>query len=351
MKNHIRLWLTFAWASVICLILTFVGIGNIAVYVLRFVHGVPSKPSMWHPVIALTIAGIVISTVLTAFMTKRFLVPIDKLINALKRVAEGDFSVQLDNKKCVAEVKKMNANFNKMVKELGGIETLRKDFIVNVSHEFKTPIAAIEGYATLLLDPDISGEDRLEYGKRILESTRRLSSLTSNVLMLSRLETQEFHPKQTCFSLDEQLRQAILSIETVWSQKELEIDMELPAFNYLGNEELLMQVWVNLFSNAVKFTPHGGIITARMEKAAGQIRVMISDTGIGMDEETQRHVFDKFYQGDRTRSMEGNGLGLALVKKILDLCGGTIQLESRPGDGSTFCVMLPEHRAEEELKP
>lgn len=348
MKSHIKLWLTFVWASVICLNLSFVGIGAAVFYLVRTSHGIPDRPSLWQPTITITIAGVIVSTVLTIFMIRRFLVPIDKLINALRKVAEGDFSVQMDSKGGAAEIKKMNANFNKMVKELNGIETLRNDFIVNVSHEFKTPIASIEGYATLLLDDDLPKEDRLEYGKRILESTRRLSSLTSNVLKLSRLETQEYQPVQTAFFLDEQLRQAILSLENVWSGKALEIDMELPSLIYQGNEELLMQVWINIFSNAVKFTPPGGVITVRMDQADGWVNVMISDTGTGMDEETQKHVFDKFYQGDRTRNMEGNGLGLALVKKIVDLCGGKIRLESHSGDGTTFCVSLRSAGAQEE---
>ncbi|WP_379131737.1 ATP-binding protein [Paenibacillus sp. sgz500958] len=288
------------------------------------------------------LTSILIGTAITALAGRKILAPITSLSEAAKEVAKGNFSVELsyeDHR--VRELGEMAANFNKMTQELSGIETLRNDFVVNVSHEFKTPIAAIEGYAALMQSEDLTLEERREYSRLIMESTKQLSSLSSNILKLSKLENQEFVLEQSQFDLDEQLRHALLFLEPKWSEKNLELDIDLAPVRYHGSEELLMQIWLNLLGNAFKFTDPGGEITVTLRPTTDGVTVRIADTGTGMSEEVQKHIFEKFYQGDRSRSAEGNGLGLPLVRRILDLCGGSISVESTPGVGSAFTVVLP----------
>lgn len=233
-----------------------------------------------------------------------------------------------------------------MTRELAGTELLRNDFVENVSHEFKTPLSAIEGYATLLQKKNLSEEKKEEYTKKILLNTRRLSTLTSNILLLSRLENQETGIKKETFSLDEQLRETLLSLETAWSEKNLELEIELDNVDYSGNKELLFHVWYNIIGNAVKFTDTGGWIQILLKKEAEQIKIQITDTGIGMDETIRQRIFEKFYQGDHSRSDTGNGLGLALAGRIITLHGGNISVASKEGKGSTFTVTLPFYKTE-----
>ncbi|WP_122639791.1 sensor histidine kinase [Romboutsia sp. Marseille-P6047] len=280
-------------------------------------------------------------TLIIGVLTNNFMKPVNKLIEATNEVAKGDFSIRLDENTHPPDIHNMNASFNKMVKELSSIETLRNDFIINVSHEFKTPIAAIEGYATLLQDNSLTEEERMEYTKIILDSSRQISSLSGNILKLSKLETQEIIPDKKYFSLDEQLRQSLLLLETQWSKKNIDIDMDLKSINYYGSEDLLMQVWLNIFSNAIKFTPNDGLIVTRLKTTSKGICVTISDNGIGMSKEVQDRIFDKFYQGDNSRNLQGNGLGMTLVKKILDLCKCEITIQSNINKGTTFNVYLP----------
>lgn len=280
-------------------------------------------------------------TMIIIALAKKFWKPIKNLIDAINKVSEGDFSIRLNEQLHPPVLKDLNYSFNKMVNELSSIETLRNDFIVSVSHEFKTPLAAIEGYATLLQDNTITEEERNEYTKIILDSARQLSSLSGNILKLSKLENQEIVPDKKYFSLDEQLRQALLLLENQWSEKNIDIDMDLKSINYYGSEDLLMQVWINIFSNAIKFTPEGGLIVTRLKNIDNGICVSISDNGIGMSDEVKSKIFDKFYQGDNSRNFEGNGLGLALVKKILDLCNYEIDVKSKINEGTTFNIYLP----------
>ncbi|MGL5346809.1 MAG: HAMP domain-containing sensor histidine kinase [Peptostreptococcaceae bacterium] len=280
-------------------------------------------------------------TIIITLLANNTWKPLKKLIEAIDEVAKGDFSIRLEENHLPPEIKNLNTSFNTMVNELNSIETLRNDFIVNVSHEFKTPIAAIEGYATLLQDDTLTEKERVEYTKIILDSSRQLSSLSGNILKLSKLETQEILPDKKYFSLDEQLRQALLLLETQWSIKNIDIDMDLETINYYGSEDLLMQVWLNIFSNAIKFTPEGGLIVTKLKATDSVIHVSISDNGIGMAEDVQDRIFDKFYQGDTSRNFQGNGLGLTLVKRILDLCKCKITVESRVGEGTTFNIYIP----------
>lgn len=223
------------------------------------------------------------------------------------------------------------------------IETLRSDFVANVSHEFKTPIAAIEGYATLLQNHALPPEKQDHYIEKILDNSRRLSSLSGNVLMLSKLENQETVLDKTEYRLDEQIRQCILMLENKWASKNIEFDMELPRQIYYSSAFLLEQVWINLIDNAIKHSPAGSSIHIAICETSEAIAVSISDDGDGMTEEVQKHIFEKFYQGDKSHKAEGNGLGLALVKRIVDLCKGEIAVESAPGKGSLFIISLPKY--------
>ena len=268
--------------------------------------------------------------------------PIKKLRAATKEVAKGNFDVQIEDNK-ENEVGDLIQDFNMMVRDLASIETLRNDFIANVSHEFKTPIASIEGCALLLQDSDLTEEERREYAKLIASSAHSLSVLISNILKLSKIENQEIIPEQQKIDLDEQLRQCILILEPQWSGKNINLDIDLDKVEMFGNDEMLSQVWINIIGNAIKFTDNGGNIGIRLYDDDENIMVSIKDDGIGMSEEVQRHIFDKFYQGDKTHSGEGNGLGLPLVKRIVDMHGGKIAVDSAPGEGSCFTVYFPKY--------
>jgi len=292
------------------------------------------------PFIALFFISLIIGTFISIIIGRQMIDPIRQLSDAAKSVAKGNFDIKL-NESYHGEAQDMIVNFNKMIQELQGIETFRNDFIVNVSHEFKTPLAAIEGYATLLQDESLSKEERAAYTGIIIERVRQLSSLAGNILKISKLENQEILVQKSYFELDEQIRQALLPFENLWTAKNIDLDLSLPPVSYYGNEDLLFQVWSNLFSNAIKFTPEGGLITTALEPKQHNVMISITDTGIGMTPEVINHIFDKFYQGDTTRNAEGNGLGLALVKRIIDLCNGEITIQSTPGKGTAFMIALP----------
>lgn len=285
--------------------------------------------------------SVIIGLLISAAISKRVLNPVLRLSEASRRVAHGDFTVRLENPGLLEEIRTTYQNFNDMVRELSATETLRNDFVANVSHEFKTPINAIEGYATLLQDPQLPARERQEYIDRILEGTGRLSTLVSNILLLSKLDNGAYPAEQETFRLDEQIRQALLLFEPRWTQKHLDLDVELDSVQVTGCEGLLMQVWSNLISNAVKFSPEDGTVRITLRNADGAVVVTVADQGEGMSEETQKHIFEKFYQGDTSHRAEGNGLGLALVKRIVLQCGGTVAVNSAPGEGALFTVRLP----------
>lgn len=302
---------------------------------------VVNKP---HPILTIyiiCITCIVISTVFARIGGKRILSSLSMLNDATKEVAKGNFNVKISEDIRAVEIKEIAHNFNIMVEELLNTDTFRTDFISNVSHEFKTPIAAIEGYATLLQNKSISEEEQDEYIKKILFNTRRVSKLTGNILQLSHLENQEILPIKKNYFLDEQLRNIIVLYETQWSDKNINLDIDLERVVFYGNEEFLAQVFSNIFGNAVKFTPPNGDISVTLRQEKSMVTIKIKDNGIGMKNEVQKRVFEKFYQGDNSHSSEGNGLGLALAKRIVDLFQGTIELSSSEGEGTTFTIKLP----------
>ena len=293
-------------------------------------------PIMAHLIVVSLLVGIVV----TVFMSRVFLSPVNQLRLAMGKVAEGDFTIQLHTKSNSREVQDIYAGFNLMTQELRSMEILQTDFVSNVSHEFKTPISAIEGYSTLQQDSRNLAENQREYVDKILLNTRRLSSLVGSILLLSKLENQQIPTNQSSYRLDEQIRQSLAAQEIAWSQKDIELDVELERLSYLGNEPMMRHVWDNLISNAVKFSPQGGTIKLRLTRKPEKLVFTIEDQGSGLSEETQKHIFDKFYQGDSSHKQEGNGLGLALVKRILTIEKGQITAENIPEGGCRFTVTL-----------
>ena len=262
-------------------------------------------------------------------------------VGGLEAIADGDFSVRLDPSKA-GPMSSTYEDFNKMGKELQSIQTLREDFINNFSHEFKTPITAVQGFAELLQEPDLTEEDRRQYTQIILNESTRLASLADSALLLTHLEAQQVIPDQAPYALDEQIKQCAILLSGQWERKHIAFSAELEEASFVGNQEVMRHVWLNLLNNAIKYTPEGGEITVTLTVSAGEIAVRVSDTGIGMDEETQRHVFDKYYQGPAGKKGQGLGLGLAIVHRIVELCGGGIEVHSVADQGSTFTVRLPE---------
>ena len=271
--------------------------------------------------------------------------PMHNLAEATSRVANGDFSVYVpalhtQDKWDYLDV--MIVDFNKMVEELGSIETLKTDFVSNVSHEMKTPIAIIKNYAELLKTGHLTEEQRKEYAEGIEGAAMRLSNLISNILKLNKLENQRITPEVEAYDVCRQLCECILHFEEAWDEKNIELETELEDVAMVEADESLLEiVWNNLLSNAIKFTEPGGTVTVKQISEEGFVKISVSDTGCGMDNDVMNHIFDKFYQGDTSHSKEGNGLGLALVKRVLELLDGDIQVFSEEGRGSTFLVTLP----------
>ena len=278
---------------------------------------------------------------LAAGMGRSKLRPMNDLVHAMHAVSQGDFSVRVDAEDVPGDMGELACSFNDMAAELGSLELFRKDFINNFSHEFKTPIVSIRGFAKQLERDDLTDEQRREYLDIIVTESDRLANMASNVLLLSKLENQTIVTDKTDYRLDEQLRRCVLLLEKQWGEKDLDLDVELEEITYRGNEEMLNHVWVNLLNNAVKFSPRGGTLTVRLSRQGDQAVCTVRDAGPGMDEATRRRVFEKFYQGDTAHATEGNGLGLALVKRIVDLCEGEVEVDSAPGHGSAFTVKLP----------
>ena len=266
-----------------------------------------------------------------------------RITEAARRVVKGDFLVRIPH---VSSLNDENFNeiidcFNKMAQELGSVETLRTDFIANVSHELKTPLAVIQNYGSLLQVSDLSHEKRMEYAKGITEASSRLSSMMTNILKLNRLENQQIYPQSKEYNLGEQLCECLLQYENIWEESEIEIETDI-ADNVIVNadEELLSLVWNNLFSNAFKFTESGGTVAVTLAATDNHAIVKIKDTGCGMPPEVGVRIFEKFYQGDTSHSVQGNGLGLALVKRVIDIIRGEISVESEVGKGTTFTVKI-----------
>lgn len=289
----------------------------------------------------LLLVGAFMGSAIAFLFNRIFFEPIQKLKDGMNDVSDGDFTVKIDTNSPINEVKELYDSFDLMVKELSATEILQSDFMSNVSHEIKTPVNAIEGYAMLLESEEITPEEQQEYVEKILFNTKRLSELVGNVLLLSKIDNQAIPKNEKKFRLDEQIRQSIMQLETKWSEKDIELDVELERTEFIGNATLLIHVWDNLINNAIKFNNHGGTVKLRLSSNADRVTFTIEDNGPGVSEDAIKHIFDKFYQADSSHRQEGNGLGLALVKKIVDLHEGDIKAENLPDTGCRFTVVLP----------
>ena len=299
-----------------------------------------SRQEPFVPFAMLLMVSIIIGTVVSFVISRIPLRPIRRVIDAINRLAAGDFSVRLSTT-TAPTFRELVESFNRMAEELGGTELLRTDFINNFSHEFKTPIVSIKGFAEELKHDDLTKEQRDEYLDIIIAESSRLASLATNVLNLSKIEQQVILTDQKEFNLTEQVRRCILLFENKWEKKHLSLNVEMEELSFTGSEELLNQIWLNLIDNAVKFTPQGGVIGIRLYKSGGEIRFAITDDGCGIPADAVGRVFDKFYQADPARAGSGNGIGLTVAKRIAELHGGTIVCRSEEGVGTEFTVTLP----------
>lgn len=340
-RNNRGLWWYFVSMVFVIILFFAVILSALAYLYLRVGHHTIGHRTMFPPLLTTVLFSLVVGTTISIMVGKKILAPITDFSRAAKEIARGNFDIYLNESHRVNEISEVAHHFNLMVQELRSIETLRNDFVVNVSHEFKTPIAAIEGYAMLLQEENLSKEEHDEYTGMIIESSRQLSNLSGNILKISKLENQEMLTELAEYPLDEQLRQALLLLESLWSAKQLNLEIELDEQRYYGNEELMMQVWLNLLGNAIKFTPEGGTVSVALHSDGTWISVVIADTGIGMTPKVRKHIFEKFYQGDPARAAGGNGLGLPLAARIISLSKGMIEVRSEPGQGSAFTVKLP----------
>ena len=288
----------------------------------------------------IVLVSIIVGAVVMASISKRLITPLTKLSTAMNKVADGDFETQIETESKLEAIQDIYTNFNLMVKELDATETLQTDFVSNVSHEIKTPITAIDGYATLLQNTENIDEVENEYIEKILFNTKRLSELVSNILLLSKVDNKAIQAKKTTYRLDEQIRQSIVLLEPKWNVKEIDFDVELDEIEYTGDESLMFHVWNNLIDNAIKFSPENSLIRIKLERADNKITFTIEDEGCGISDEEKKHIFNKFYQSASSHKSEGNGLGLALVKNILTLCSGEISVTDAKNGGAGFEVIL-----------
>lgn len=305
------------------------------------------------PAARITFLNVVLLSLLCAvidWLRRKILVdrPVKRIVQAAEKVMDGDFSVRIQ------KIAGMDPNgglnniidcLNRMTEELSHTETLRTDFIANVSHELKTPLAVMQNYGTMLQQPGLSEENRLEYAKAITDASRRLAAMVTNILKLNKLENQTLYPNTQTYDLGEQLCECLLGFEDLWEEKNLDIQTQLQEnVRITADPELLALVWNNLFSNAIKFTQPNGTVSLTLETQKDQAVVKVSDTGCGISPEVGKHIFEKFYQGDTSHAAKGNGLGLALVKRVIDITQGDIQVSSQVGKGSTFTVKLRRER-------
>lgn len=267
-----------------------------------------------------------------------------RIADATRELVQGNFQIRIPPVSKIGISENYNAIihcFNQIAQELGSLETLRTDFIANVSHEMKTPLSVMQNYGTLLQSPDLSPEKRLKYAKAVTDSSRRMADMMTNILKLNRLENQQIFPQRKKFDLGEQLCECLLQFESVWEREEIEIETEIEENVIVrADSELLSLVWNNLLSNAFKFTPAGGTVSVRLTADEHSATVHVADTGCGMTAEVGSHIFEKFYQGDPSHATQGNGLGLALVKRVVDILKGEISVESTVGAGTTFTVKI-----------
>ena len=344
-KQRFSLTLFFT-VVVFCVLLVAVGLAAAAVYVFTVVGiigGLNEEISLTTILISMGIISVVIGAGLSLLLAQFPLKPINKFINNMNRLAAGDFKTRLHFGKSLSNhqtFKEISESFNKLAEELENTEMLRSDFINNFSHEFKTPIVSISGLAKLINRGNLTDEQRKQYLLAIEEESRRLATMATNVLNLTKVENQSILSDVTVFNLSEQIRSCLLLLENKWTQKEIELCVEFNEYSIAANEELLKEVWINLLDNAIKFANHGGTVEVRIDKTPLRIRVDVCNTGSEISEEDQKKIFNKFYQADQSHTAQGNGVGLAVVKRIVELHEGEIAVKSE-NNTVTFTVLLP----------
>ena len=310
---------------------------------LKVFEGVPQEIRMSNIVLILILTSAVMGWALVLLLGKIPLMPINKLVNGLNSLAAGNFKTRLIYKEPIGNLRafrEISASFNKLAKELESTEMLRSDFINNFSHEFKTPIVSIAGFAKLLKKGYLSEEQKTQYLNAIEEESMRLSYMATNILNMTKIENQEILTDITKFNLSEQVRFAVLLLEEKWTKKEIELQLDFEEYMIEANEELLKQVWINLTDNAVKFSPVRATVALDIQDMGKAYLISVSNTGTDIPKEKQQKIFHKFYQADESHAQEGNGIGLAIVKKITELHNGKISFQSENGI-TVFTVELP----------
>ena len=345
MKRNKKRSSTISWIGIVSFFVLIAIIMQMAILCYDFITQKTQNLSLIAILILIEI--IILSTLCTFFDWIRRKIMIDrptkKILQATEKISEGDFSTRLE---IVHEYGKYNEydlimeNLNKMATELQKNEVLKTDFISNVSHEIKTPLAVIQNYATLLQDDTLDSETRKNYSKTLITASKRITDLITNILKLNKLENQEIQEKHEIFNLTEAISNIVLDFETIIEKKDIELNCDFDDFFVFSSRSLLEIVWNNLISNAIKFTPNGGKIDISLKSNGKNAEIKVADTGCGMTSEVGEKIFEKFYQGDTSHSTQGNGLGLALVKKVIDILGGEISVQSEVNKGSTFTILL-----------
>lgn len=327
----------------IMLIMLTAGILTILLFFVLFLFGFSPfqiMTSILSPLVAVIVC-MIIGTTLSAVISEKILNPLNQLISATAVVSTGDFSVRVRETGADNEISDLIRGFNSMAAELGSMEMFRNDFINNFSHEIKTPITSIAGFARQLENEELTPEQRKEYTGIIISESERLTKMSTNILLLSSYENRRIISDIEEFELDEQLRKCIILLEKQWTDKKLNTNIELAPVRISGNAEMLSQLWLNLLGNAIKFSEKGGLLTVKLFSEESNAVTEITDSGIGMSEDEVKHIFEKFYQSEKSRSSQGNGLGLAIAKRAAELHNGRITVDSSPGEGTRFRVHLP----------
>ena len=344
-KSRISLTVILSF-FVFCIIMSAIALTSVGLWLLD-VFGVfvdiDGELRLGTVILFMSLISLIIGGVITFFGSKIPLKPLNELINKMNRLAAGDFKTRLKFGKFLSENKAANeviSSFNTLAEELESTEMLRSDFINNFSHEFKTPIVSIVGFAEIPESSDISEEERAQYISTIKEEATRLANMATSVMNLTKIENQSILTDTKSFNVSEQIRSCLLLLERKWSKRNIELDFEIDEYHITANEELLKEVWINLFDNAIKFTDDGGTISVRISEGERELTFDISNTGPTIPIEKQKYIFNKFYQADESHTSKGNGIGLAIVKKIVDLHCGAVTVKSGYGV-TTFTVVLP----------
>ena len=339
-NNYVVFFLVVAFAVTCCMLLFVRTLANTMGLTFTEQNVAAAAKITFGNVLLLTLIFGTIDYVRRKMMVDR---PVKIITEATEKIMQGDFSVRIApmHGNGMEGFNQIGMAINAMAKELAGTETLRTDFIANVSHELKTPLAVMGNYATMLQRPSITEDERCEYAKAISEAARKLAQLITNILKLNKLENQQIFPHAQKYDLGEQLCESLLQYESVWERENIEIETDIAEdVQVCADRELLSLVWNNLLSNAFKFTPAGGTVSLTLTATEHHTVVQVQDTGCGMSAETGAHIFEKFYQGDTSHATRGNGLGLALVKRVVDIVHGEISVESEIGKGTTFTVKI-----------